>query len=58
MYGNFFVRALHSNFLCGKNTNIFFVCDFLCVRIHSNFFVWEKTLVIFLRGLHNIFLCV
>ncbi len=36
-----------------------FCMAIFCVRvIHSNFFVWEKILVIFLRGLHNIFLCV
>ena len=39
MYGNFFVCALHSKFLYGKNTNIF--CMVFLYGKNPNIFVWQ-----------------
>ena len=55
MYGNFFVCALHSNFFVWEKIleNFLYgvLCNiFLCVRIHSKFFVCVHYIVIFCMG--------
>jgi len=35
------------NFLYGKNTNIFFVCDFFVCALHSNFLYGKNTNIFF-----------